>query len=170
MWGKSKCYIFVSFEIDCRSMQQFLGNIEAKLDAKGRVFVPAAYRRSLEKEGDGKPILRLDPVTKCVKLYPSSVWSKLNEEFTSHLNMWNKNDLRLYRQFTAGVEEVDLDASGRVLLQKKHLEAIDVTTDVLFVGVGNYFEVWSKANFETDLLGDEDFSEALQEKMGNIMF
>lgn len=105
-----------------------------------------------------------------MKLYPSSVWSKLNEEFTSHLNMWNKNDLRLYRQFTAGVEEVDLDASGRVLLQKKHLEAIDVTTDVLFVGVGNYFEVWSKANFETDLLGDEDFSEALQEKMGNIMF
>lgn len=63
MWGKSKCYIFVSFEIDCRSMQQFLGNIEAKLDAKGRVFVPAAYRRSLEKEGDGKLILRLDPVT-----------------------------------------------------------------------------------------------------------
>lgn len=151
-------------------MQQFLGNIEARLDVKGRVFVPAAYRRALEKEGDAALFLRLDPVTKCVKLYPASEWAKLNEEFVSQLNLWNKDDLRLYRQFTAGIEQVELDASGRILLQKKHIDAIEVSSDVLFVGVGNYFEVWNKANFEADLYGVDDFSEALQAKMGNVSF
>lgn len=151
-------------------MQQFLGNIEAKLDVKGRVFVPAAYRRALEKEGDAALFLRLDPITKCVKLYPASEWSKLNDEFVSQLNLWNKDDLRLYRQFTAGIEQVELDASGRILLQKKHIDAIEVSTDVLFVGVGNYFEIWNKANFEADLFGADDFSEALQSKMGNVSF
>ncbi len=151
-------------------MPQFLGNIEAKLDVKGRVFVPAAYRRSLEKEGDAALYLRLDTVSKCVKLYPASEWNKLNEEFVSHLNMWNKDDLRLYRQFTAGVEMVELDASGRILLQKRHIDAIQVSTDVLFVGVGNYFELWNRSNFEADLYGDADFSDALQAKMGNIVF
>ena len=75
-----------------------------------------------------------------------------------------------YRQFTAGVEMVELDASGRILLQKRHIDAIGVSTDVLFVGVGNYFEIWSKANFEADLYGESDFSEALQSKMGNLSF
>lgn len=151
-------------------MQQFLGNIEAKLDVKGRVFVPAAYRRSLEKEGSASLFLRLDAVGKCVKLYPEGEWNKINEEFKSKLNLWDKNDLRLYRQFTAGVEQVELDASGRILLQKRHIDTIEVSTDVLFVGVGNYFEVWSKANFEADLFDEDGFSEALQSKMGNIVF
>lgn len=151
-------------------MQQFLGNMEAKLDAKGRVFVPAAFRRALEKEGDAALYLQLDTVTKCVKLYPTSEWTKRNEQLSASLNMWNKDDLRLYRQFTAGVEMVELDASGRILLQKRHIDAIGVSTDVLFVGVGNYFEIWSKANFEADLYGESDFSEALQSKMGNLSF
>ncbi len=170
MWGKSKCYIFVTFEIDRRRMQQFLGNIEAKLDVKGRVFVPAAYRRSLEKEGCSSLILRLDKVSKCVKIYPECEWNRIDGEFKSKLNLWDKNDLLLYRMFTSMVEPVELDASGRILLQKGYIESIGATTDVLFVGVGNYFEVWNKANFEAGLLDDEGFSEALQAKMGNIVF
>ncbi len=151
-------------------MQQFLGNIEAKLDVKGRVFVPAAYRRSLEKEGGTSLFLRLDAVAKCVKLYPEAEWNKLNEQLRSKLNLWDRTDLSVYRQFMASVEQVELDASGRVLLQKRHIDAIGVTTDVLFVGVGSYFEVWSKVNFEAGLLDDAGFSEALQAKMGNLAF
>lgn len=151
-------------------MQQFLGNIEAKLDVKGRVFVPAAYRRSLEKEGSSALILRLDKVSKCVKIYSECEWNRIDEEFKSKLNLWDKNDLLLYRMFTSQVEQVELDASGRILLQKKHIDAIGVATEVLFVGVGSYFEVWGKDNFESGLLDDADFSEALQAKMGNLAF
>ncbi len=149
-------------------MHQFLGNIEAKIDNKGRLFVPALYRKSLEKwEETASLYLEIDAVSKCVKLYPESVWKKLDEEFQAKLNLWDKTDLRLYRQFTSRVEHVELDASGRVLIQKKHLETTGIETDTLFVGVGNYFEIWNKENFETSLYDDEDFDRAMQEKMGN---
>ncbi len=149
-------------------MHQFLSNIEAKADNKGRLFVPALYRKSLEEwEETASLYLEIDAVSKCVKLYPESVWRKLDEEFKSKLNLWDKRDLNLYRQFTSRVELVDLDSSGRVLIQKKHLEKIEVETEALFVGVGYYFEVWNKDNFEKSLYEEVDFDKAMHEKMGN---
>ncbi len=149
-------------------MHQFLGNIEAKVDNKGRLFVPALYRKSLERGEEEALYLEADAIGKCVKLYPESVWKKLDEEFKANLNLWDKNDLRLYRQFTSRVEYVELDSSGRVLIQKKHLEAIEIETEALFVGVGSYFEVWNKGNFAKSLYDDDAFDKAMQEKMGNI--
>ena len=128
-------------------MCRFSGNIEVKLDGKGRLFVPAAFRRALE--GDATLFLRVDTVNKCAKFYPASEWEKLNA------------------QFTAGVEQVDLDASGRILIQKKNLDLLGLVSDALVVGVGRYFEIWNKSQFEDSLLDDEAFSKALQEKMGN---
>ena len=148
-------------------MHQFLGNIEAKVDNKGRLFVPALYRKSLEKGEEEALYLEIDAIGKCVKLYPESVWKKLDEEFKANLNLWDKEDMKLYRQFTSRVEYVELDSSGRVLIQKKHLEAIEIETEALFVGVGSYFEVWNKENFAKSLYDEDDFDKAMQERMGN---
>lgn len=148
-------------------MLKFLGNIEAKADSKGRLFVPALYRKSLEKSGEASLILRADPINKCVKLYPESVWEKMDAEFTASLNLWDQKDLALYRQFTASVEPVELDSSGRVLIAKRHLEMIGVEADALFVGIGSYFEIWNKGVFEDSLCNQEEFATAMQSKMGN---
>lgn len=150
-------------------MYKFLSKIEAKVDNKGRLFVPAAYRRMLEAAGETSLCLRIDPIAKCVKLYPNSEWEKIDAQFTSKLNMWNKDDQRLYRQFASSVEQVDIDASGRVLIQKKHLDVIGVETEALFVGMGSYFEIWKAENLEDGMMSDEDFSAALQEKMGSLL-
>lgn len=148
-------------------MLKFLGNIEAKADSKGRLFVPALYRKSLEKSGEASLVLRADPINKCVKLYPESVWEKMDSEFSANLNLWDQKDLALYRQFTASVEPVDLDSNGRVLIAKRHLDMIGVEADALFVGVGSYFEIWNKQTFEASLSGVDDFAAAMQGKMGN---
>lgn len=150
-------------------MYKFLSKIEAKVDNKGRLFVPAGYRRMLEAAGETSLCLRVDPIAKCVKLYPNSEWEKIDAQFTSKLNMWNKDDQRLYRQFASSVEQVEIDASGRVLIQKKYLDIIGVDTEALFVGMGSYFEIWKSENLEDGMMSDEDFSAALQEKMGSLM-
>ena len=108
-------------------MCRFSGNMDVKVDGKGRLFVPAAFRRALE--GDSTLFLRVDTVSKCAKFYPASEWEKLNAQFMSQLNLWNQSDLRLYRQFSAGVEQVDLDASGRILIQRRNLDLLEITSD-----------------------------------------
>ena len=57
----------------------FLSKVEAKADNKGRLFVPAVYRKQLEKLGEGGLILQLDAVCRCVRglhiyqFYPISI-------------------------------------------------------------------------------------------------
>ena len=148
-------------------MYQFLGNMDVKADNKGRLFVPALYRKSLEKSSEESLFLELDAVSKCVKLYPGSVWKKFDDEFKGKLNLWDKADLKLYRQFTSRVDQVELDSAGRVLIPKRYLDTVEVETEALFVGVGEYFEIWNRENFDKSMLDEEEFDRAKQEKMGN---
>ena len=55
---------------------RFLGNIEAKLDAKGRVFLPAAFRKVLQGAGEQGLVMRKDVFQPCLVLYPESVWGE----------------------------------------------------------------------------------------------
>ena len=57
-------------------MNQFLGNFEAKADAKGRIFVPAVFRKLLQLQGEEWFVLRKDIFQDCLVLYPGSVWEK----------------------------------------------------------------------------------------------
>ncbi len=145
---------------------RFLSNIEAKIDIKGRINVPARYRKELEKEEENTLILRVDKAHRCLKVYPQKVWEQKDEQVRAKLNLWNESDLRLYRQFTSGVDMVELDASGRILLQQKYADAIGVKTDALFAGISDFFEIWNPETYEASLADDSDFAQLLQEKMG----
>jgi len=148
-------------------MYQFSGNNEAKADNKGRLFVPALYRKPLEKAGEETLYLELDERSKCVKLYPGSVWKKMDEELRQRTNRWDENDMKFYRQFTSRFEPVELDSAGRVLIPKRHLDKIEVETEALFVGVSDYFEIWNRDNFNRSLLNEEEYAKEKQARMGN---
>ena len=148
-------------------MPQFVSNTEAKVDIKGRIFVPAIYRKSLESENEGTLYLKIDTIRKCAKLYPKSAWDKLDTDLRSVLNLWDNEDMRLYRQFTSQVECIELDSVGRALIQRRHLDVLGIGTDAILIGAGNYFEIWSKEIYNKSLYDEYDFDEKIQKKMGN---
>ena len=51
-------------------MIRFLGNIEAKADTKGRVFIPAIFRKQLQAASEERLIMRKDVFQDCLTLYP----------------------------------------------------------------------------------------------------
>ena len=51
-------------------MIRFLGNIEARADAKGRVFIPATFRKQLQAASEERLIMRKDVFQDCLTLYP----------------------------------------------------------------------------------------------------
>ena len=55
---------------------RFLGNFEARCDAKGRVFLPAVFRKVLQGSGDERLVLRRDVFQSCLVLYPERVWNE----------------------------------------------------------------------------------------------
>lgn len=147
------------------NMLQFLGNIEAKADAKGRIFVPAIFRKRLQSEGEEFLVLRKDIFQECLVLYPGSVWEKEIEMLRGRLNKWNREQQQIFRQFVLDAERLEMDASGRVLIPKRYLQMASIESDIRFLGVDETIEIWAKDKLDKPLIEPEEFSSKLQQLM-----
>ncbi len=144
---------------------QFLGSIDARIDAKMRVFVPANFRKVLLASGQGVLILRKDIFQNCLVLYPEIVWEAEIEKLRSRLNRWDKFQQQLFRQFVVDTERLELDANGRVLIPRRCLQMIGADSDIQFLGVDNTIEVWAKGQLSESLISPDDFASEIQRIM-----
>lgn len=142
---------------------RFLGNIEAKTDAKGRAFLPAPFRKVLAASGEESLVLRQDVFENLLVLYPVSVWSELMDDMRRRLSRWDRRQQMAYRTFVSSVVEVGIDGSGRILIPRSFLEAAGISQNVRFVGMGDTIEIWPADTMET--MSKEDFGEVLSEVM-----
>ena len=125
------------------------------MDDKGRVFFPAVFRRALQKEGDEALMIRRDVHQNCLVLYPKSVWEQQLDELRARLNRWNAQQQMVFRQFVAGVDELPIDGNGRILIPRRLIAQLGITTDVRFIGMDDTIEIWSQGAAET-LLDNPD--------------
>lgn len=146
---------------------QFLGNIEAKADSKGRIFVPAVFRKRLQNEGEDFLVLRKDIFQDCLVLYPGSVWEKEVEILRSRLNKWDREQQQVFRQFVLDAERIEMDASGRILVPKRYLQMVSIESGVRFLGVDETIELWAKEKLENPLVAPDEFASRLQELMSS---
>ena len=146
-------------------MIQFLGNIEAKADAKGRVFIPAPFRKQLQAASEERLVLRKDVYQDCLVLYPESVWFATQNQLRCRLNKWNANHQLIFRQFVSDVEIITMDGNGRILIPKRYLQITGIQSDVRFIGVDNKIEIWAKERAEKLFMEPEAFGAALEEIM-----
>ena len=146
-------------------MQTFIGNIEGRLDEKGRIFVPAVYRKILAEAESKRIVMRRDTDNECLMFYPEQVWNEKVEELRQALDEWNPEDQLILMQFMADAEYLELDGQGRILLQKKNLETIGAQNDVLFVGMLNRFALWAPETFANKRLSQSELAARLRAKM-----
>ena len=129
-------------------MIRFLGNIEARADAKGRVFIPATFRKQLQAASEERLIMR-----KVV--------------FRSRLTKWNSKHQLIFRQFVSDVEVVTPDSNGRILIPKRYLQICSIHGDIRFIGIDNKIEIWAKERAEQPFMSPEEFGAALEEIMND---
>ena len=97
---------------------RFLGNIEAKTDAKGRVFLPATFRKQLQAAGEEMLVMRKDIHQKCLVLYPESVWNQRVDALRERVNEWDDESQMVMRQYMKEAEVIALDGNGRFLIRR----------------------------------------------------
>ena len=146
---------------------RFLGNIEAKTDVKGRVFLPSAFRKQMQSASEGSLIMRKDTYQNCLVLYPENVWNEQMNELRNRLNRWNAKHQMLFRQFVADVEIVTLDGNGRFLIPKRYLKLANIDQEVRFIGMDDTIEIWAKETLEQPFMDIELFGKELEGIMGN---
>ena len=144
---------------------RFLGNIEAKVDAKGRVFFPASFRKVMQSGGEESLVMRKDVFQQCLVLYPASVWNEQMDTLRSRLSRWNRHHQEVYRQFVSDVEIVELDGNGRFLIPRRYLKLAGIDQGVRFIGMGDTVEIWSSQTCEKPFMEAGEFGQALEEIM-----
>ncbi|MBQ9640873.1 MAG: division/cell wall cluster transcriptional repressor MraZ [Bacteroidaceae bacterium] len=127
---------------------RFIGDYTAKTDAKGRVFLPVAFRKVLEAAGESRMVLRTDLFQPCLVLYPESVWNATIDDLKLKLSPYKREHQNVLRQYVADAEPIELDNSGRILITKRKLEFAGITSDVRFLALDERIEVWNKEALE----------------------
>ena len=143
-------------------MKTFLGKIDAKLDAKGRVFVPSVFRKVLLEEERERVVVRMEADEKYLVVYPESVWNRQVVELQSKLNEWDSEDQMLLMQFVGDAEVLEFDAQGRVLLPKRLQVRMGLESEVVFVGMVDKIAMWSKSMYEEQFAVKAKLSERLK--------
>ena len=140
-------------------MDNFIGNIDAKVDNKGRIIIPVEFRKILQTEKDKRLILRKDIYEKCLVLYPVRVWEEELSSFRSKLKKYRKEARQAYRKFIQGVNLLEMDANGRILIPKRYLQMAGINADALLMGVEQTIEIWAPDCSTESEMGDDDFAQ-----------
>ena len=146
---------------------RFIGNIEAKSDSKGRVFIPASFRRILQEAGCEKVMLHKDVYQDCLVLYPEKSWNEQLDLLRSKLDRWNAAHQMIFRQFVADVEELSIDSNGRILLPKRYMAMADIVQEVRFIGMDDTIEIWAKEKLDKPFMNPADFCRELEKIMSS---
>ncbi|MFO0268404.1 MAG: division/cell wall cluster transcriptional repressor MraZ [Cyclobacteriaceae bacterium] len=145
-------------------MTFFTSQYECKLDAKGRLVLPARVKAQLP-EGEQELVVRKG-FEQCLILYPMVEFKKVFSKI-SGLNEFNEEYRQLQRSFLSGVVTVELDGNGRILLPKNILAYAQIDKDAMLVGTGNKVEIWSPTIYEKFLIQDPGELSKLAERYLN---
>ncbi len=148
---------------------RFSGTIPAKLDAKGRVFFPSAFRKQLPV-ADVEFVLKKDIYQPCLVVYPRENWDREVDRLSRQLNRWNPKEAMLFRQYLADTELFVLDGNGRFLVSRRMMEQAGISHDVVFIGVDDRVELWDKELVGRQFLSAEDFAAGMEAAMGAVAF
>lgn len=139
-------------------MAGFLGSFLHHLDAKGRISLPATFRRGRESE----PFVLIQRPTDAISLYPDEAWLELEAE----LRTMAKRDAKyrnMVRRVTANAAEVVPDKQGRILIPERIRDAVGLGSEALVIGALNHIEIWDPERFDESTDGeDETFDDHLE--------
>jgi len=147
-------------------MSYLTGEFECKLDAKGRMMIPAGLKKQLpEAEGEGLVINR--GLENYLVIYTKKEWDKKLDEL-SKLNEYDRKAIKFVRYFTGGATVLLPDAAGRVNLPKNLLDYAGISSDVVLTCMLNKVEVWDKKAHQQMISNEpENFAELAEEVMAN---
>jgi MraZ protein len=141
----------------------FRGQYEHSLDSKGRLTVPAKFRKDL---ADLAVVVK--GPDNCLWLMPEKAFSALSDQYIAPNSPFSGNARAIRRLFNATADESELDSAGRVKIPKKLAEKAGLDGPCTVVGAGEYLEIWNSDEWiriEAEL--DASFAEIAEGMSGS---
>jgi MraZ protein len=148
-------------------MLNLLGEYELRLDAKGRLVLPSGLRKQLAGEVEKGFVINRDVFKPCLVLYPMVEWEQ-TQSMMRRLNRFVEKNLEFIRRFMNGATQLEVDASGRLLLPKSLMDHASIKNDVVMIGMVDRMEVWAKEKHAQMLREKVDLTALAEDVMGSL--
>ena len=145
-------------------MATFIGDFTCKVDVKGRIILPMAFKKQMPADAQDHFVVRKDIFENCLVLYSIEDWNIQLEKIRKKINPYNREHNTFMRNFFKGTAELSLDNNNRLLIPKRLMDLIGAGRDVVLAGQDGRIEIWAAAVYEkVDMAADEfaDLAEKL---------
>lgn len=140
----------------------FRGQYEHSLDSKGRLTVPAKFRKELAE----RAVVVKGP-DHCLWLMPEKAFSALSDQYIAPHSPFSGNARAIRRLFNSTADEGELDSAGRFKIPKNLIDKAGLDGPCTVVGAGEYLEIWNSdewSRIEAEL--DASFAEIAEGMSG----
>ena len=130
-------------------------------------MISSAFKKQLSSVLQDGFVVKRAVFQPCLELYPMQEWNLMMQKINK-LNKFKKKNNDFIRRFTAGVQLVDIDATGRILIPKNLMDFAGIEKQVVMSSSVNIIEIWDKDKYEKAI--DDatvDFADLAEEVMGN---
>lgn len=143
------------------------GTHDCKVDAKGRLLLPSAFKKQLPDLESGF-VLKRSIYNPCLELWPMVEWNIMMQNLNK-LNRFVRENDKFITRFLAGVKIIELDDVGRLLVSKDLIAFAKIQKEVVFTSKVNILEIWDKDTYEKEVAFDnEDFAAQTENVMKNF--
>ncbi|QUX93803.1 cell division/cell wall cluster transcriptional repressor MraZ [Marinomonas sp. A3A] len=148
----------------------FRGIHQVSVDVKGRMSLPARLRDDLAQYDDDGVVVTIDPVSRCLLLYPLSEWEIIQQKLDK-LPTFQPQARRLQRLLVGHATDLEVDKAGRILLPAPLREFARLDKKLTILGQGKKLEIWSQEEWEAqreDYLSQDALEDLQTETMMDI--
>jgi MraZ protein len=147
-------------------MATFIGDYTCKIDAKGRIILPMAFKKQLPATAQDHFVVRRDIFESCLVLYPGEDWNRQLERIRSRINPYNREHNLFLRNFFKGTAELTLDNNNRLLIPRRLLDLAGINRDVVLAGQDGRIEIWAAGLYDKIDMPTDDFATLAEKLMG----
>lgn len=163
-----KYYVFLPKSLLLITMTIFIGDYTCKIDSKGRVLLPAAFKKQMPSATQDKFVIKKDIYENCLVLYPMDEWERQNKLIQQNINPYNKEHNRFIREYYKDTAEVELDSNSRFLIPSRLLALVHINkeNEVVLAGQLGKIEVWDKGHYDKVSTEIDNFGELANKILG----
>jgi MraZ protein len=147
-------------------MATFIGDYPCKVDVKGRIILPMAFKKQMPQAAQDHFVVRKDIFENCLVLYALDDWNRQLEKIRKRINPYNREHNMFLRNFFKGTAELTLDNNNRMLIPKRLLDLIGAERDVVLAGQDGRIEIWAASVYDTIGMAADDFADLAEKLLG----
>lgn len=162
------CIIF-THRPENAGMITFIGEYTCKVDAKGRIMLPSAFKKQLPPGAGEKFVVKRDVFEKCLVMYPMEEWERQNRIIRKNTNPFNKEHSRFLRMFYQGTAELILDSNNRFLIPKRLMDIAGIAKEAVLAGQYGKIEIWAERQYGRVSEEVPDFASLAEKILGGAI-